>query len=166
MPRRRQPTTDAARTTNDTSAPISRSCRGLRQRRAHHQRSAGVGMKRRLCLRTAPGRPVAIARWHPNPARPRTGTHHQARAATNILGSPQLATNLQVQFQRGEADLVVDLGAELQRYIQAAGFAVRSTGGQHDWPPTAAAISAGRPDPPPTRTATSGARAATCRRRS
>jgi hypothetical protein len=86
----------------------------------------------------------------PEPGETVNGNPPQAWAATNIPGSPQLATHLQVQFQRGEADLVVDLGPDLQRYIQAAGFAVRSTGGQHDWPPTAAATSTGRPGPPPT----------------
>ena len=50
------------------------------------------------------------------------------------LGS-QVATDLQVLFQRGEADLVPNLGKHLQRFIQAAGFAVRSIGSQHDWPP-------------------------------
>jgi len=81
-------------------------------------------MKRRLCLRTAPARPVVIAQWHPNPARRSPATRQRSLAATNIPGSPQLATDLQVQFQRGEADLVVDLGANLQRHIQAAWFAV------------------------------------------
>ncbi len=77
-------------------------------------------MKRGLHLRTAPARPVVIAQWHQNPARRSPRTRHRAQAATNIPGSPQFATDLRVQFQRGEADLVVDLGADLERYIQAS----------------------------------------------
>ena len=94
MPRRRQLTTDAAATTDDTSVPRSRSCRGLRQPHAHHRHPAGVGMKRWLDPRLPPGGPVVIARQHPNPARRSSGTRRQARAATNIPGS-HVATDLQ-----------------------------------------------------------------------
>ena len=86
----------------------------------------------------------------PEPGETMNGNPPASSGRQHIPGSPQLATDLQVQFQRGGADLVLDLGADLQRHIQAAGFAVRSTGGQHDWPPTAAATSTGRPGPPPT----------------
>ena len=140
-------------------------CRRPQRRPNHHRRPAGVGMKRGLRRREAMGHPVAAPRQNPNPeptspgaSPPRPGRHRHPRQHFP-------AADLQVRFQRGEADLVVDLGDDLRRHIQAAGFAVRSTGGQHDWPPTAAATSAGRPGLPPTPTATSLARTATRRRR-
>ena len=77
----------------------------------------------------------------PSNPTPRSGRRHHTRQHLPT-------TDSQDRFQRGEADLVATLGEQNPRHIQAAGFSVRSTGRQHDWPPTAAATSDGRPASP------------------
>ncbi len=73
----------------------------------------------------------------------------------------QLATDLQVRFQRGAADLVANLSEHLQRHIRTAGFQCSALVASEAWPPTAAATCDDRPELPPTSSATSAARTAT-----
>ena len=153
MPRRRQPTTDAAPTTNDAPVPRSREPRRTRPHRAHHQRPAGVGMKRLLSgaetalppARAAPHHPQQHdASWHIEPQRPRTPP---------TLGS-RLDDDLELPFQRGEADLVGKLGDPHQPHAQAAGFLcsaqVASTTGRQPLPARIDELQGShRPQPPP-----------------
>ncbi len=156
MPRRRQPTTDAAPTTNDAPVPRSREPRRTRPHRAHHQRPAGVGMKRLLSgaetalppARAAPHHPQQHdASWHIEPQRPRTPP---------TLGS-RLDDDLELPFQRGEADLVGKLGAPPPAPRPGGWVPVLGTGSQHDWPPAAAGSNRRAPREPPTTAATGAA---------
>ena len=113
-------------------------------------------MKRGLRRREAMGHPVAAPRQNPNPeptspgaSPPRPGRHRHPRQHFP-------AADLQVRFQRGEADLGADLGMDLQRLIQAAGFlceaqVASTTGHQRLPPPTMAGPVRHRPRPPPAR---------------
>ena len=133
-----------------------------RQAHAHHQRPAGVGMKRRLCHRRS------VASFRTGQAKHR-GLHSASREGPPRQGrhrhdrQPLPARDLRVRFQRGEADLVVNPSEHHQRLSQAAGFQCSALVASKDWPPAAAATSVHRPDPPPTSAATSPARTSTCR---
>jgi len=153
MPRRRVPTTAAARTTNDTPVPRSREPRRTRPRRAHHQRPAGVGMKRLLSgAETAqpPARPAPHhLQEHDDP-----GHIEPPRPRTSPTFGSQLADDLELPFQRGVADLGGKLSDHHQRHAQAAGFLcsaqVASTTGRQPLPARADVLQGRhRPQPPP-----------------
>ena len=97
-------------------------------------------MKRLLSGAETAQPPTRPAQGHPHQRDEPRQLEPQRSRASPTIGST-LAEDLELPFQRGEADLVGKIGNDHQPSAQAAGFAVRSTGSQHDWPPAAAGSS-------------------------